>query len=50
MNRCNPNFQDFQGKNCLLIAAEKGHLEIVQILLRIGKLKKYKKIIDGRNL
>ena len=35
--RCNPAFRDFEGRNSLLIAAEKGHVDIVQELLLIGE-------------
>ena len=38
--RCNPDFRDFEGKNSLMIAAEKGHVDIVQELLLIGKREK----------
>ena len=41
-SRCNPAFRDFEGKNSLLIAAEKGHVDIVHELLRIGEKEKKK--------
>ena len=39
-SRCNPAFRDFEGKNSLLIAAERGHVDIVHELLRIGEKEK----------
>ena len=42
ISRCNPAFRDFEGKNSLLIAAEKGHVDIVHELLRIGEKEEKK--------